>query len=547
MSATYALLQLFGDIALLLWGIHMVHSGVLRAFGSDLRRLLGIGLKTRMRAFLAGLGVTAILQSSTATALMATSFAAGGIVDLVPALALMLGANVGTTLIVQVLSFDITLVFPVLILVGVIAFRRGGRTRTRDIGRVAIGLGLMLLALHLLVEAITPAETAPAVRALFTSITQDPILNLVAAAVLTWAAHSSVATMLVIMSLASAGIITPMASLAMVLGANLGSAVNPVVEGTAGDAVRLRLPVGNLFNRLIGCGIALPLLHPITSALAWVDPAPARMAANFHTAFNLVLAAAFMVPLPYIAKALKRLFPEQLKAADPGKPQYLDPAALETPSVALANAAREVLRMADVVETMLRGSQDVLHTGDRKHVAEIGRMDDILDKLHEAVERYLIQISHDGLSDEESRRLSDILAFSINLEHIGDIIEKNLMELAAKRIKKRLSFSSEGLAELDQMHDRLLDHLQLAVAVFMVGDVQAARRLVQEKEHFRDLERTATERHFERVREGRPESIETSGLHVDIIRDLKRIDSHIAATAYPLLEQSEMLRRSRLV
>jgi phosphate:Na+ symporter len=353
--------------------------------------------------------------------------------------------------------------------------------------------------------------------------------------------------MLVIMSLASAGIITPLASLAMVLGANLGSAVNPLVEGTAGDAVRLRLPVGNLINRLIGCAIALPLLHPITSALAWVDPAPARMAANFHTAFNFVLAAAFLPALPYIAKALTRLFPEQLKAADPGKPQYLDAAALETPSVALANAAREVLRMADVVETMLRGSQDVLHTGDRKRVEEISRMDDILDKLHEAVERYLIQISHDGLSDEESHRLSDILAFSINLEHIGDIVEKNLMELAAKRIKKRLSFSSEGLAELDQMHERLLDHLQLAVAVFMVGDVQAARRLVQEKEHFRDLERTATERHFARVREGRPESIETSGLHVDIIRDLKRIDSHIAATAYPLLEQSDMLRRSRLV
>ena len=547
MSATYVLLQLFGDIALLLWGIHMVHSGILRAFGSELRRLLGIGLRTRARAFLAGLGVTAVLQSSTATALMATSFAAGGVLDLVPALALMLGANVGTTLIVQVLSFDIALVFPVLILAGVIAFRRGGRTRTRDVGRISIGLGLMLLALHLLAAAIAPAETAPTLRALLESLTREPILNLALAAALTWAAHSSVAAMLVIMPLAAAGIVTPPAALAMVLGANLGSAVNPVVEGAAGDRARLRLPVGNLLTRVIGCALALPLLQPLAGALAWLDPAPARMAANFHTAFNLVLAAAFLPALPLVARLLRRLFPDEFKPADPAKPQYLDAAALETPSVALANAARETLRMADVVEAMLRGSQDVLHTADRKRVAEIARMDDILDKLHEAIERYLIRIGQDGLSDEESRRLSDILAFTINLEHIGDIVEKNLMELAAKRIKKRLTFSPEGLAEMDEMHARLLDHLQLAVAVFMVGDVQAARRLVREKEQFRDLERAATERHFARVREGRPESIETTGLHLDIIRDLKRIESHIAATAYPLLEQSEMLRRSRLV
>ncbi|PSC04964.1 Na/Pi cotransporter [Alsobacter soli] len=546
MSATQVIIHLFGDIALLLWGIHMVHSGVMRAFGSELRRVLGAGLKSRPSAFAAGVGVTAVLQSSTATALMATSFAAEGVVSLVPALALMLGANVGTTLIVQAFSFDIGLVYPVLILAGVTAFRRGGRTLTRDLGRVGIGLGLMLLSLHLLTEAISPIETAPAVRDLLAALTREPVLNLAIAAIITWAAHSSVAIVLFVMSLAAAGVLSPSAALAMVLGANLGSALNPVLEGTGGDPLRLRLPLGNLVNRAVGCAIALPLLPWIVSWLAVLDASPARMAALFHMAFNIVLALAAMPLLGPFARLLTKLLPQKIQANDPGTPQYLDASALETPSVALSNAARESLRMADVVEAMLRGSQDLIHSGDRKRVAEIGRLDDIVDRLHGEIERYLTAISREASSDAETRRLADILGFTINLEHIGDIVDKNLKELGAKCIKNRLKLSPEGLAEIDGMHQRLIDHMQLAIAVYMSGDINAARRLVAEKEQFRELERIATERHFERVRDGDTASIETSAIQLDIVRDLKRIEAHIASAAYPLLEQSGVLRQSRL-
>lgn len=221
MSATHVLIEILGEISLLLWGIHMVQSGIMRAYGSNLRQLLGIALKNRAQAFLAGLGVTAILQSSTATAMMASSFAAAGLVGLVPALAVMLGANVGTTLIVQLLSFDVTIVFPALLFAGVIAFRKG-RGRARDLGRTAIGLGLVLVALHLMIETMAPVERAPLLRDLLSTISGAPLLNIVIAAIFTWAAHSSVAAMLFIMSLAGAQVIGPEAALAMVLGANLG-------------------------------------------------------------------------------------------------------------------------------------------------------------------------------------------------------------------------------------------------------------------------------------------------------------------------------------
>jgi len=215
--ASVVVLDLMGGVALLLWGLHMVRSGIVRAFGSDLRRVLGTAVRNRFMALLAGLGLTAVLQSSTATALMTASFAAAGHVDLVPALAVMLGANIGTTLIVQVLSFNVSAAAPALFVIGLVAFNRGRRTWVRDVGRVVIGLGLMLLALHILLDSLTPAENAPDVRALLAAITGEPVLCVALAALLTWAAHSSAAVVLFILSLAYSHFITPVAALALSL------------------------------------------------------------------------------------------------------------------------------------------------------------------------------------------------------------------------------------------------------------------------------------------------------------------------------------------
>ena len=349
------LLDLVGGVALLLWGLHMVHSGVVRAFGSDLRRFLGMALRNRFLAVVAGIFVTALLQSSTATGLMTASFVTGGAVDLAPALAIMLGANVGTTLIVQMLSFNVSALAPVLFLIGVTAFKRGGQTRTRDLGRVAIGVGLMVLSLHILLDTLAPAENAPAVRTLLGAMTDEPLLCVLMAAALTWAAHSSVTVVLLVMSLAYSHFIAPEAALALILGANLGSAINPLIEGSHSDnPASRRLPLGNLLNRVIGCALALPFLHPIAAALARIEPNPSRMAADFHTAFNVALALVFILPLNTLASALTRLLPDRAKPNDPSTPLYLDETALATPSVALVCAARETLHIGDIIETMLR-------------------------------------------------------------------------------------------------------------------------------------------------------------------------------------------------
>jgi phosphate:Na+ symporter len=547
MNATLTLVDLAGTIALLLWGVHMVQTGIQRAFGPHLRRVLGRAFGDRVRAFLAGLGVTAVLQSSTATGLMAASFAAGGLVDLVPGLAVMLGANLGTTLIVQVLSFDISKVAPLFILLGVVLFRRGRQSRPRDLGRVAIGLGLMLIALQQLLMLVTPYEDVPSLRMLMGAIATQPIIDLILAAVLTWAAHSSVATVLLVVSFAAKGVVPPEAAFALVLGANLGTALNPLIEGAVGgDPVSKRLPVGNLVNRLIGVGIALALLNWIGPLMVTIEPDPARAVADFHTLFNLATAILFLPVLGPFARLLVKAMPASATPTDPSQPLYLDQAAREMPAIALAGAAREALRMADVLEAMMRDALDALDRGDRDRVSAAKGLDDVLDRLNREIKEYLTSLDPDSLDEADKRRLSEILTFVTNIEHAGDIVEKGIVAVASKRLKRGLSFSVEGQAEIRAMLERLASNVTAAAAVFMTDDARAARALLGEKEIFRNLETQATETHFARVRAGRVESRETSSLHLDVLRDMKRINSHIAAAAYPVLERQGELLSSRL-
>jgi len=547
LNIVLTLADLAGSVALLLWGIRMVQTGIQRALGAQLRRFLSHALRNRFKAFLAGIGVTAILQSSTATGLLVTGFAAGGLVGLVPALAVMLGANVGTTLIVQVLSFDVVAIAPVLVLIGFLMFQRA-TAGTRDFGRVLIGLGLLLMALHQFIALLEPYENAPALHSILAAISSQPVLEVVLAAVLTWAAHSSVAVVLLVMSFAGRGIVSPDAAFALVLGANLGTAINPVLEGATGDdpAAR-RLPFGNLLNRVIGVVIALIALETLTPLIMAVEPNSVRAVADFHTAFNLVLALVFFPLLGPYAALLRRWLPTRISPNDPSRPIYLDSSAREAPAVAVGDAAREALRMTDVLQGMLHGFRDALDKPDRRQIDEVKETDDILDKLNAAIKAYLISLDSAALTDADHRRIVEILTFATNIEQAGDIVDRNLLGLASKRLKRGLTFSPEGKADLLALADRLIANTRQAASLFMTGDMRAARALANEKQVFRDKEAAATAAHFDRLRAGRIETAETSALHLDLLRDLKQVNSHlVAAAAYPVLQHHKELLPNRL-
>lgn len=546
MNTTWTFLDIAGAVALLLWGVHMVQTGIQRAFGADLRRLLGAALRNRITAFLTGLGVTALLQSSTATGLMLTGFAAGGAVELVPGLAVMLGANVGTTLIVQLLSFDAAAVAPAFILVGVTLFRRGTQSRTRDLGRAAIGLGLMLLALHQVVSLVTPYEDVPSFRLLLGAIAGQPVLDVLLAAILTWAAHSSVTVVLLVMSFTAKGAIPPEAAFALVLGANLGSALNPVLEGgTGADPVARRLPVGNLLNRLIGCAVALSLLPWITRAVVELEPDLARAVADFHTGFNLVVALLMMPLLDPYARLMRWLLPARVDPEDPSRPRYLDPAAADDPALALAGAAREALRVSDLLERMLRDAADALGRADRIRISNTRRYADIIAALNSAIALHMAAVDPDALTEADARRRADILTFISQIASAAEIVDRDVMGNAARRLKRGLPIPPAEQEEAAQWLARLSGDLRTTAAVFMSGDARAARALVLGKEAYRTAELAASDEQFrEAPGAGRGKA---NTLRLELLRDFGRINAHlVAAAAYPVLESQGELLPSRL-
>lgn len=546
MGGSELLLTLLGAVALLLWGVRMVRTGLTRTFGATLRALLARASRDRMTAFAAGVGVTGIVQSATATALLLASFAGRGLVTLPIAIAIMLGADVGTTLIAQIFAFDIKWLWAAGLFVGVILFSAGGNDRIKSAGRIAIGLGLMLLALSVLSSVSEHMRASPVLKLVISALGTEPIIAVLVAAALTWLAHSSIAVILFIMSLAASGAINPTLALALVIGANIGGSIAPYIALSGAGVSARRVPLGNLVARASIGLLALPFIAILADVLSSITADPARLVLNTHTAFNLVVAIVFLPLVDPLAKLVERLLPESQGAVDRRVAQHLDPTAMDAPSEALACAMRETLNVGDIVLDMLRRSLPAIEGNDMGLVRDIEKADDDVDALHEAIKLYLIRASKADMSETDSRRYVEILSFTMNLEHIGDIVDKNLMELATKKIKKRYAFSSEGAAELKRFHGQVMDNMRLALNVFASRDVALARRLLLAKTDMRSREFEAADRHFARLRQGRAESIETSSIHLDVIRDLKRVNSHLTSVAYPILEAAGELRESRL-
>lgn len=540
------LLNVFGAAALLLWGLRMVRTGILRAYGSQLRHYLSNAMTNRFSAMGTGLFVSLLLQSSSATGLVASSFASRGLFSTSAALAIMLGADIGTSLVAQAYSLPLQWLSPLTILIGWIMFTKIENTQLKDLGRAVVGLGIALLGLRLLTEAAAPVRSSQVLADIMQVLQGAPFFAVILGAILTVSSTSSLAVVLLITSFVTANLVPINLAFALVLGANLGSDVMPIIANWSQPPEARRVPFGNMTFRLTAVVIALPLIGLVQPYLQDFQADGMRQTLNFHVAFNLVMALIGIWFVGPVARWWTKLLPEQVRTDDPSTPRYLNPGSLESPADALANASREALRMGDLLGEMLRASLEAFRNGDRKLIKTVTDIDNHIDRLNEAIKLYLTRISRDTMNEQDQRRVIDLISFITNLEHIGDILDKSLMELAAKKVKYGLTFSSEGALEIDAIHQRLNDNLDLAMNVFMSSDIGMARRLFAEKQAFRELEKTAAENHLERLRSGRIESIATSGLHLDILRDLKRINSHLALVAQPILEAAGELSASRL-
>jgi phosphate:Na+ symporter len=540
------LLNLLAAIALLVWATQIVRTEVLRVFGERLRDWLSHSMAHRPTAILAGMGVTGLVQSSTATCMIVASFVGKGLVPTAAALSVMLGADIGSAVMVAVFSFDLSWLSPLLIFVGVVLTTSRDRSTAGRLGRVAIGLGLITLALHLIVESTKPLTASPAVRALLVGMPNEVLTHLLVGAVLAVLSYSSLAVVLLTATLASQGMLPASAALGLVLGANVGSGILAVLTTARAGVATRRLPVGNLGFKLATCVIALPLMSPVHVWLQELLPTVHAQVVAFHLGFNVLMALVFSAFTGPMARTLERHLVDAAPPPGQTRLQHLDPLALATPSLAISCAAREALHQADVVETMLRGVLPVLRDNDVVLAEQLRAMDDTVDDLYTAIKLYLTQISRQALSERESRRWTEVVSFTINMEQIGDIIERVLQDIEDKKIRKNRRFSDAGMAEICHLHERLLSNLRLGMSVFLDGHVRDARRLLEEKAQFRELEHSYAATHLARLQDNTAQSIETSSLHLDLISDLKRINSHICGLAYPILETAGALTPTRL-
>jgi phosphate:Na+ symporter len=543
----HALLNLLAAIALLVWGTHIVRTGVLRVFGANLRQVLQASVGRRSRAVLAGIGVTGVLQSSTATALLVSSFVGQGLITTSAALAVMLGADVGTALMVQFFALNLTWLAPLLIVAGVVTYLSRRTEVIGQAGKIALGLGVMILALQLIMQATAPLTQAVGMQVLFRQLTGDVLLDVLIGLLAAIVSYSGLAVVLLTATLAASKVITVDVALAIVLGANLGSGLLAVLTTLRAAPMVRRVPVGNLLFKGVGVLIALPLLSHLPGWLAWFSADPKSVVVNFHLAFNLGLALIFLQLTGSVARLVERWLPTPPSDMLPGTPRHLDATALGTPALAIGNAAREAIRLADAVQDMLTGLLVTLKSNDFALAERLRARDDEIDRLYTAIKLYLTQVSRQELEAAESKRWADIMQFTINMEHVGDIIERMLIDVAEKKIQRGLSFSEAGMAEIEELHARLLANLKLAVAVFLNGDLKSAQRLIDEKVDFRELEMRYADNHLQRLSGNTPQSIETSSLHLDLLSDFKRVNSLFCSVAYPILESAGVLSKTRLL
>ncbi|WP_367672022.1 Na/Pi cotransporter family protein [Serratia symbiotica] len=537
------LLHLLSSVALLVWGTHIVRTGIMRVYGTNLRRILSDSIEKKPLAFISGIGVTALVQSSNATALLVTSFVAQGLVGLAPALVIMLGADVGTALMARVLTFDLSWLSPLLILVGVFLFLSRKQTRIGQMGRVSIGLGLIILALELIVAAATPITQASGVKVLFSSLTGDVMLDSLTGALFAIVSYSSLAAVLLTATLTASGVISLKVALCLVIGANLGSGLLAVITTSGQNAAGRRVALGSLLFKLLGCVLVLPFVVYLADMMSRVPGSNKELVIYFHVFYNLIRCLV-LIPLTGPMAKLCDMLIADVAADDPRlRPRHLDASALDTPTLALANAARETLRMGDVVEHMMILQREVLH-GKPGQDKEVRRLDDDVDVLYTAIKLYLAQIQKEDLGEEDSRRWAEIIEMALNLEQAGDIIERMAGDVAAKSYAVRRAFSTEGLAELDALHERLIDNLRLSLSVFLSGDIASAKRLRRSKHRFRILDRRYAHAHVDRLHQQNVQSIETSSLHLGLLGDMKRLNSLFCAVAYNVLDQDEKDARS---
>ena len=530
------LISLIGGICLLLYGLQMAGEGLQGVAGAKLRGLLGLVTQNRLMGVGAGAALTAIIQSSSATTVMLVGFTSAGLMTLPQTIAIILGADIGTTLTVQLLAFPV-LDYALLIVAagfGLLFLSKGRQLKLT--GKAVMGFGLLFLGLKIIMDGVAPLHSVEWIPDLFLALEAHPLWAVLFSAALTAVFHSSAATLAIALAFASQGLLTLQASIPIILGANVGTCATALVASIGAPTEAKRVAVAHTLFKVFGVLLFYPLLEVYADLTALTAESVPRQIANAHTIFNVAITALILPFSTPLANLVTRLVKEPIRTEDPERPRYLDPHVLDSPPLALGQATREALRMADIVQGMYKDAILVFMRDDPELIEYIERRENWTDHLNREIKLYLTKLSPSSLSEEQLEREMALLATIHDLENIGDIIDKNLMELSRKKTYMNLRFSDQGLKEIIELHQMVGQNFEAVITSFASQDVELAQRVIESKRWVAQKERELREAHIHRLHSGLPESIETSAIHLDVLTHLKRINSHITNIAYPTAE-----------
>ena len=548
--STLVILNLLGGVALLLWGVRMVRTGILRVWEEQLKYFIEYRLGNRFSALIAGLLATLVLGSGTATALIVTNIASTGALPAGLGLSVLLGADVGSSLIAALVASGSNIALwtsPVFLFLGYIIFQSSEELKPHNAGRVLIGLGLMLLSLRLISQATTPLGEASLFHQVLAAVGQAPILAFLIGGLMAWGFHSTLAAILLIASLMVNGSLALPAALPFMLGINCGGGM-PAFLATLGlPPEARRLPLANLLARAFLAVILLGFPQYLMPLLPVAPANPLHWALGFHVAFNLAVAVLFLPLVTPVAMLVRRLVPDSTAPEDPlRRPRYLDPTVISSPAMALANANIELARMGEILDRMFQTALKAMAGSSLEMLKQLEQQDTRLNSYQHAIQGYVNDVSQGKLSAEHSRRALEVTLYASNLEHAGDIIQLNLSDRIQAKIKEGLDFSGEEQAALAELSLIIQNNIRLAASVITSRDVAAAQHLIGQKDEFRQLENKMMEAHFTTSLANKAIALRQSALFIDIIRDLHRVNSHVVAAGYPIVDDAGLLRSSRL-
>ena len=530
------IINLFGGILLLLYGIKLLNDGLQNVAGSKIRSLLRSLTSNRLTAVGGGAFITGLIQSSSATSVMLVGFVSAGLMSFRQTLAVILGADIGATLTVQLIAFHVYDYAVLLIGIGLFFTLFAKKMLYRNAGQGVLGFGFVFLSLKLMIDAMAPLQGNELFKQVFIALTDMPVMGIVLSAGLTALIHSSAATIGIALVLAKSGLIPLDTAVYIMLGANIGTCSTALIASMRAPVEARRVAWAHVYFKIFGVLLVLPFLGPFQKLVIATTPDLARQIANANTLFNIIMAVCFLPLTGLFAKLIVSMVPEKEEEKKFG-PLYLDDHVLGTPSLALGQATREVLRASDIVRDMLVNAIKVFQSDDPAPIAAIKNKDNLIDLLDRQVRLYLTRLSSSHLTESQSRRDVAVLETSRNLENIGDIIDRNLMPLATKRISKGITFSREGLEEISLFHKRVLENFDAAISAFATSDRDLADRVLRNKEELGIMERELVQAHLDRLRKGLRESMETSHIHLDLIGNLARINSLITHIIYPIAEE----------